>query len=277
MIKIDDEKCLRCNTCIQYCPAGIISEGPEINQNVHKYCVTCGHCFMVCPSGAIHILGFEDIEIPSYSKEMPVSSEALETLLRRRRSIRHYKPDPVSKKHLEKILEAAALVPAAHNWRAFKAYVCTDKAVIAQVHKKLTEYYTRFLEVLKKPVEGMPDSIREELIFAIDRLVVNPLGGKDSLFWNAPDLLVFTTLNPHPLCIGDAWTASFSAVMYAETIPVGTCYNGFLIMGCNEDPSIKQLLKIPNGELVVSGFTLGYPDEEHVRYPPRRPMTTIWI
>lgn len=277
MIRIDEEKCTQCNACAQSCPAELIAEGPRIKQEVHKYCVNCGHCFIFCPSGAISIVGYEDIETPSYSKEIPVSSEALETLLRRRRSIRHYKPEPVSKEHLGKIIEAASLVPTAHNWRAFKAYVCTDKAVIARIHRKLTEHYTRFLETLKEPVKGMPDSIREELIFAFDYLVVNPPAGRDSLFWNAPALLVFTTLNPHPLCIGDAWIASFAAVMYAETIPVGTCYNGFLIMGLNEDPSIKPLLKIPDEEVVVSGFTLGYPDEEHLRYPPRRPMQITWV
>lgn len=277
MIRIDEENCTQCNTCTQHCPAEIIAEGPEIKEEVHKYCVSCGHCAVVCPSGAISLVGFEDLETPYYSKEIPVSPEALETLLRRRRSIRHYKPEPVSREDLEKIIETASLVPTAHNWRPFKAYVCTEKAVIIQIHRKLTEHYTRFIEVLKKPVEGIPDSIREELLFAFDYLVVNPPDGRDSLFWNASTLLVFTTIINHPLCIGDAWIASFAAVMYAETIPVGTCYNGFLIMGLNEDPSIKPLLKIPKEELVVSGFTLGYPDEEHFRYPPRRPMQTTWI
>ena len=277
MISIDEKKCTECNTCSEHCPGGIIAEGPIIRDDVHKYCVGCGHCHIVCPSGAIKVMGFEDLHIPPYEKEIPVSSQAMEALLRKRRSIRQYKSEPVSKEHLEKIVEAASLVPTAHNWRAFKAYVCSDRKVIAQVHKKLTEHYARSMDELKKPVEGMPDSMREELLFAFDYLIVNPPEGRDSLFWDASALLVFTTSIPHPLCIGDAWIASFAAVMYAETIPVGTCYNGFLIMGLLEDPSIKPLLKIPNEELVVSGFTLGYPDEEHFRYPPRRSMETTWI
>jgi hypothetical protein len=65
--------------------------------------------------------------------------------------------------------------------------------------------------------------------------------------------------------------------MYAETIPVGTCYNGLLIEGLNGDSSIKPLLKIPVEETPVSGLTLGYPEEEHFRYPPRGPIQTTWI
>lgn len=277
MIKIDDGICTKCNTCIQHCPAGVIAEGPEIKEEVHKYCILCGHCAAVCPSGAIRVVGFEDIKTPTYTKDIPASSQAIETLLRRRRSIRHYKTKPVSKEHLEKMIEAASLVSSAHNYRAFRAYVCTDEETIGQIHRKVTAYFTRYVEVLKNPIEGMPDAAREDLLYTMNYLVVHPPGGRDSLFWNAGALLLFTTTNNHPLCIGDAWTASFAAVMYAETIPIGTCYNGLLINAMHEDPSIKPLLKIPEEELVVSGFTLGYPDEEHFRYPPRRPMPTTWI
>ena len=277
MIRIDKEKCTECNTCSHHCPGGFIEEGPRIKNLANKYCVNCGHCCIVCPSGAIQITGLENLHVPPYAEDIPVSSQAINALLRRRRSIRQYKPEPVSREHLENIVEAASQVPSAHNFRAFKAYVCSDKVVIAQLHKRLTEHYTRSLDAFKRPIEGMSDSLREELLYAFDYLIVNPPEGKDSLFWNASTLLVFTTTIPHPLCIGDAWIASFAAVMHAETIPVGTCYNGFLIMALIEDPSIKPLLKIPDEELVVSGFTLGYPDEKHFRYPPRPPMKTTWI
>lgn len=277
MIHIETEKCTQCGTCVQHCPAGIIVDGPEIDTRIHKYCVGCGHCAVVCPSGAIRVLGMADADIPAYQETIPVSFEMLKTLLQRRRSIRKYKPEPVSKAHLEQIIDAASLVPTAHNWRSFRAYVCRDQPVIGEIHRRLTDHYSRLLEVFKQPIPAMSDAMRDEIRFAFERLVVNPPDGRDSLFWNAGTLLVFTTTINHPLCIGDAWIASFAAVMSAETIPVGTCYNGFLILGLNEDPSIKELMKIPPQEVVVAGFTLGYSDETHYRYPPRNPMPTTWI
>ena len=275
MIKIDEEICAKCNTCVQHCVAGFIAQGPEIKEETQKYCNACGHCAIACPSGAITVLGFEDLEIPSYVKDIPVSSHALETLLRRRRSIRHYKSEPVSRKHLGKMIEAASLVPSGMNLRPFKAYACTDQEVIARIHAKVTEFFARYAPGLKQPVEGMPDSMREHFAFALDRLVLNPPKGRDCLFWDAPALLVFTATIP--ACIGDAWMASFAAAIYAETIPVGTCYNGLLTVALNTDLSIRPLLRIPDEEVVVSCFSLGYPDEEHFRYPPRRPMQTTWI
>jgi ferredoxin len=148
MIKIDEAICTRCNTCSQHCVAGIIAEGPEIKEEIHKYCILCGHCAVVCPSGAISVVGFDDLEIPSYTKAPLISSEAMETLLRRRRSIRHYKNEPVSRDHLEKMIEASSLVPTGGNRRAFKAYVCSDREVISQLHRKTTRYFTRYAEVL---------------------------------------------------------------------------------------------------------------------------------
>ncbi len=277
MIKIDKEICERCNTCAQHCVAGIIVEGPEIKEEIHKYCILCGHCAVVCPSGAITVIGFEDLEIPAYTKEPLISSPAMEILLRGRRSIRHFKTEPVSREHLEKIVKASSLVPTGGTLRAFKAYVCTDREVFSQLQNKVIEHFTRFAEVLKKPVKGMPDFRRERFLFAIDRLMLNPPEGRDFVFWNAPAIVVFTTTSPDPVSIGGAWIASFAAAMYAETIPVGTCYIGLIIDTLNSDPSMKPLLEIPGEELAVSSLILGYPDEEHYRYPPRRPMETVWV
>jgi heterodisulfide reductase subunit A-like polyferredoxin len=79
MIRIDEAICTKCNTCSRHCVAGIIAEGPEIREEVRKYCILCGHCAVVCPSGAIAVVDFEDLEIPSYTKSLPVSSQAMET------------------------------------------------------------------------------------------------------------------------------------------------------------------------------------------------------
>lgn len=51
-----------------------------------------------------------------------IQSETLYTLMRKRRSIRKYKPDAVPRKVLERILEAATWAPSGkniQNWRFF--------------------------------------------------------------------------------------------------------------------------------------------------------------
>ncbi|HID32529.1 MAG TPA: DUF362 domain-containing protein, partial [bacterium (Candidatus Stahlbacteria)] len=52
--KIKDDKCQRCNVCVEYCPEGAISEGdpPRIDYNL---CIGCCGCLSICPNRAIGI------------------------------------------------------------------------------------------------------------------------------------------------------------------------------------------------------------------------------
>lgn len=51
---INDEKCQRCYTCVEYCPHGAITEGdpPKID---YEKCIGCCGCLSVCPYRAIGI------------------------------------------------------------------------------------------------------------------------------------------------------------------------------------------------------------------------------
>ena len=133
MIKIDQLKCNQCNICTQYCPVEIIAKGPAIKEEIHKHCVNCGHCYSSCPEGAIELTGFEVIEIPDYSHDLPVSPEQMESLLRRRRSVRHYKSQPVSKEHLEKIIESGyRFLEENPQYAEFKQYIDICNSVQGQ-------------------------------------------------------------------------------------------------------------------------------------------------
>ena len=53
---IDQEKCIGCDTCQQYCPTGAIY-GETFEPHTIKYrelCINCGQCLTHCPSMAIY-------------------------------------------------------------------------------------------------------------------------------------------------------------------------------------------------------------------------------
>lgn len=52
MIKIDEEKCLRCLACISVCPSGALEEKDGVPV-VNDKCTDCGKCIEACPADAI--------------------------------------------------------------------------------------------------------------------------------------------------------------------------------------------------------------------------------
>jgi len=62
---VDEEKCVACGTCAEWCPADAIEvkESARIN---YELCIGCGQCLSVCPEGAV---GFSWSESPQNFNE----------------------------------------------------------------------------------------------------------------------------------------------------------------------------------------------------------------
>jgi len=52
-VKIDGEKCTKCNTCVQQCPTFSLTEDAVSKGKSCISCTRCGKCMDVCPRGAI--------------------------------------------------------------------------------------------------------------------------------------------------------------------------------------------------------------------------------
>ncbi|NLL15301.1 MAG: 4Fe-4S binding protein [Fibrobacter sp.] len=55
MVKVDNEKCDQCGTCVSVCPTSALMfiQEPVIDQ---KTCIGCGKCIKVCPFSALSSL-----------------------------------------------------------------------------------------------------------------------------------------------------------------------------------------------------------------------------
>lgn len=195
--------------------------------------------------------------------------------IRTRRSIRAYKPDSVSKKVMEELLQAAIMAPSGSNTQPWKFYVvagerkrqldnlllqCLDEG------RETSNELQQFREGGDEAVQEKMSSRRQELTRAIfDTLRDNDLPievfVKGSFkYFDAP-VAVFITMDQSQaegslLSIG---AAVENLMLAACAKGLGTCWIGMALMYSKE---IKQNLGIPDAERIVSSFCLGYPDPE---------------
>jgi nitroreductase len=148
--------------------------------------------------------------------------------IQRRRSVRHYKPDPVPGEALREIAEAAFSAPTANNCRPWHIVFVTDRAqrqALSRVHQWAA--------------------------FCAEAPVVAVVCGDPSLaghWW-----------------IEDCCAATENAMIQAAALGLGTCWIGIRgseALGFECEALVREALGIPEGIRVLCTFSLGYPADE---------------
>jgi len=283
MITIDQSRCKHCDLCRQACPDGIIARGPMVPDENAPFCISCGHCHAICPEGAITVQGFEGVQTPPLPERPPVSPEAMLDLLRSRRSGRLFRPEPVSREHLQALLHAASLAPSSMNARPVHACVCTDPAALERLRKETARYFRGALKKTSLPVFpliwkliGQPREKLAALRHGLQHLL-EPGDGRDPILCHAPALIVFTIPRKARESAGDPWLAAQNAVICAETLGLASCYNGVFAYAANRSRAIAAELRIPRGRRIEAALMLGYPRARFAREAPRKEMEITWI
>jgi len=158
-----------------------------------------------------------------------------------RRSIRAYKPDQVGADELETILTCAFNSPSGSNGQQWFISVIQDKALM----EKITCAHKAFME----NVPDFPEEARARM------------RKSTSSFFHAPTTLFVS--HPADQGSGNAFILSQTVCLAAQSLGLGTCYLGGIMMFLNseEGRAFYPELKVPEGYQLDFGITLGYPDE----------------
>ena len=161
-------------------------------------------------------------------------------VVRTRRSIRRYRPDPIPEDALNRVLEAARAAPSGSNRQP-----------------------TRFILVRDQDLK--------------ERLA--PLAGDQGFIADAPLVMVACGQNIHynrgnymgdHAMLVDVAIAVDHLTLAARAEGLGTCWIGLF-----DNEPIKALLSIPQDVQVVALVPIGYPEREFASTGPRKPLSEL--
>jgi len=99
------------------------------------------------------------------------STNNLHNFLRTRRSIRRFKPDPVSDSVIQNILTTATFAPSAHNRQPWRFCVITDSSIKTKLADAMAIEFERDLEKDKLP----PAEIQKRTTRSRERIITAPV------------------------------------------------------------------------------------------------------
>ncbi len=170
-----------------------------------------------------------------------ISPAALLSLLKSRRSIRRYRPDPVPDEMVTQILEAGRWAPSASNRQPWSFIVVRDEAIRQQIGQHAAFYFVRWAHVAEAPL-----------------LIV--------LCGDTGKKLYQQYLHE------DIGLAGSQIMLQAKALGLGTCWVGGV--DAAERKQIAAILKLPEHLEVVGLLTVGFPAEDPPP-PPRKPLAEI--
>ncbi len=264
LITIDHTVCLRDGVCANVCPVRLFEadgEGfPRFRQDADTKCIGCGHCVAVCPVSAVHHRALPLEEAPLLGQAPEISREALGLLLRGRRSVREFRPEPVPRELVHEAIELARWAPSAVNRQPVQWLVIQDPAEV----RELAALVIDFLRI---------HSQTEPRYASVVRLWKE---GRDPVLRGAPHLIVVHAPDDWSWSAVDCAIALTQFELAAVSNGIGTCWGGYLMRAASSHPALRERLGIPDGHSVQGALMYGFPLYHYQRIPPRQPARVVW-
>jgi nitroreductase len=192
-------------------------------------------------------------------------------VLKERRSARAFKPDSISRKMINEILELTINAPSANNLQPWEFVVVLDKEKERLSRTLIKAYREKQLSCNSGAVKPLPEVIRQRGIQTQDSLktYAERIGVSLDRFVNEGSCNFYGAPVAIIICLDDSFsnrqmidvgTALGYLVLTAHDFGLATCPIGLI---ADYPDEIKDLLNISENKKVIIGVALGYPDREN--------------
>lgn len=277
-VSIDHSRCIQCRLCAIECPAKTESTDHIHSNHSSPLCDKCFHCYAICPQKAIVIEGFDEEMVTDRQK---INLPDLHHFLKKRRSCRRYLQKSVPKDYLDKLTESTRYCPSGGNVQDLSLTVITNQTIRKQLEEQIIGYYDKIIKLLRIPLVRLfmkflgdakvKETARDKDFFTkIEGIYTRLKAGENSLFWDAPLVMIFHSYRLLPTAYEDCILAAYNVVLSANALDLGSCFVSLSQQAIASSNSIKELIGIPKSDFIYSVLVLGFPAVRYRRIPPRR-------
>lgn len=256
--QVDKALCIQCGECVQDCVFGLIAleEGyPILPTDREPVCIECQHCMVVCKTGAVSILGLDPSDSLPLEGQLP-NQHQMEALIKGRRSIRRYKPEPLATETIDELLKIATHAPTGVNARGVEFIVVEDQATMAFIRQETLEAVQDL---------ARRDAIPESLV-CFKHLLPLMEKGLDPVFRGAPHLLIASATEDVPCREADVFIALSYFELLAFNAGLGTTWCGLGKWAMVDlAPQLLKKIGVPDNHDVVYMMLFGKPDVQYYR------------
>ena len=256
--QVDKSLCVQCGECVRDCVFGLITmeQGyPVLPADKESICIDCQHCLAVCKPGAVSILGLDPADSLPLDGELPDKGQ-MELLIKGRRSVRYFKPDPLPEETVDELLRIAAHAPTGVNVRGVEFIVVEDRVTMEGIRQETME---ALQELASR--DAIPDnlSVLKKMLPLMER-------GKDPIFREAPHLLIASAANHVPCREADVYIALSYFELLASSAGIGTTWCGLGKWALVDlAPHVLHKFGVPKNHDVAYLMLFGMPDVEYYR------------
>jgi len=185
-----------------------------------------------------------------------------------RRSIRAFKPDPVPREIIEKILNLVIKAPSAINLQPWEFVVVMGEEKERLSRKLIKSYREKQISCSPGNVKPLADTFSKRGLASVELMTPSlaKMGQEFNRFINEGSCNFYGAPVAILICLDDSFPKARMVdiglalgylVLTAHEFGLGTCPIGLIVAYEDE---IKDLLNIPENKNVVIGVALGYPD-----------------
>ncbi len=249
------------------CPAHAISINEHKAVISSRRCFSCGHCAAICPADAI---SSDDGGFLLAT----LDGTPAERLLKGKRSVREFLPTPVSREVIEQLIYFAEKAPSSQNIRHRRYFVISGEEKVTGAERAVVSHLVRMSRLMNPVVRAMLRIFSKrtaDLLGALSRKFAwmgdELKKGGHPVFCGAPVVICIACPRANHQAKDDGVCAQQYMMLYAESIGIGSCINGYAQFSRRALETHLDVLRKYRIEAVVM---LGYPKvryDKEICYP----------